>query len=382
MLVLHHVQGCDAQLGLIHSPGGLSPAPLKSSPAPRQQTQASEEPPAALQLFIRPNVFSNVQEETHGKFLSGPPTDGPNPCQIKPLSPLKSSDRRRTADQIIADFAIDIPAVSHVDPEDLATPAAGLTALRRSILPDNALSARFTTTVGPALTLVSGTVYVGSHEGTSGEQRILWVKFGDNMFPTVYTLWHNPGIIPLLHTPHVVVEKLQAGADLMTPGLQHGPPFPAKATKGAIVAIASLEAPTVPMAVGTCEINVSALDSVQGVKGHAVSTFHWAGDELWLWSSTGKPGREPPDIVHGWDEHHSQDKRLAEQVAAVHLDDRDGGVTLDPDSTQRSEAEFAQDLSGEDAPTNKDFIDVVEDKELTTKGKALAVQHRVCVCIR
>jgi hypothetical protein len=48
----------------------------------------------------------------------------------------------------------------------------------------------------------------------------------------VYTLWHNPGIVPLLYTPSFVVEKLQGGADLMTPGLQRGPPFPKKATKG------------------------------------------------------------------------------------------------------------------------------------------------------
>lgn len=48
----------------------------------------------------------------------------------------------------------------------------------------------------------------------------------------VYTLWHNPGIVPLLFTPSFVVEKLQGGADLMTPGLQRGPPFPKMATKG------------------------------------------------------------------------------------------------------------------------------------------------------
>jgi translation initiation factor 2D len=184
----------------------------------------------------------------------------------------------------------------------------------------------------------------------------------------VYTLWHNPRIVPLLYTPLVVVEKMQAGADLMTPGLQRGPPFPKKATKGAIVAIASLEAPTVPMAVGTCEIDVSALEKVQGMKGQAVSTFHWAGDELWSWSSTGKPGSEPPDVLQGWDNEQDEDTSLVERTAAVDLDDREGGVTLDADPTERSEAEKAQGIEGEDGPSNQDFIDVVDDKELTTKG--------------
>ncbi|KAI0586457.1 Eukaryotic translation initiation factor SUI1 family protein [Pyrenophora tritici-repentis] len=289
---------------------------------------------------------------------------------IKPLSPLKSSDRRRTADQIIADFGLEIPANDEDDArktDDKATASsAGLTALRRSILPENAMSARFTTTAGPDLKQVSGTIYVGSHEGTGGEQRVLWVKAGDRMYPTVYTLWHNARIVPLLYTPLVVVEKLQGGADLMTPGLQRGPPFPKKATKGAIVAIASLEAPTVPMAVGECAIDVSALGQVQGMKGHAVSTFHWAGDEIWSWSSTGKPGDQPPDVLEGWDDDKGEEASLVERTAAVDLDD-EGGVTLGADPTQRSQAEEAQGVEGEEAPSNNDFIDVLEDKELNTK---------------
>lgn len=104
--------------------------------------------------------------------------------QIKPLSPLKSSDRRRTADQIIADFGINVSIDPNADPEDKTASSAPLTALRRSLLPENALSARFTTTAGPDLKQVSGTVYVGSHEGTGEQQKVLWVKVGDKMYPT------------------------------------------------------------------------------------------------------------------------------------------------------------------------------------------------------
>ncbi|KAL1601560.1 hypothetical protein SLS60_006475 [Paraconiothyrium brasiliense] len=286
---------------------------------------------------------------------------------IKPLSPLKSSERRRTADQIIADFQIPTPVDANADPEDKAASTAGLTALRKSLLPENALSARFTTTAGPDLKQVSGSVYVGSHEGTGDEQRILWAKVGEKMYPTVYTLWHNPGIIPLLYTPSFVVEKLQGGADLMTPGLQRGPPFPKKATKGAVVAIASLESPTVPMAVGTCEIDVSSLGSVQGMKGHAVSTFHWAGDELWSWNPAGKPGSEPPASLQGWDDE-NEDTALAAQIAGMDLqDDQEGGIALNAGPAERSEAEKAQGLEGEDPPSLKDAAEVVDDKELSQK---------------
>ncbi|KAL5121449.1 hypothetical protein ACEQ8H_000521 [Pleosporales sp. CAS-2024a] len=281
---------------------------------------------------------------------------------IKPLSPLKSSDRRRTADLIIAEFNIQVPVDPTADPADPAASAAPLTALRKSLLPENALSARFTTTVGPDLKHVSGTVYVGSHKDWEGGQRILWVKAFDRFYPTVYTLWLNPGIVPLLHTPLVVVEKMQSGADLMIPGLQRGPPFPAKATKGAVVAIASLEAPTIPMAVGTCEIDVSALGNVQGMKGQAVSIFHWAGDELYDWGSTGPEGSDPPDIIQGWDDEPDED-------ATVGLDDHEGGVTLVPDSNDRSEAERTrtQGVQEEDASSNQDLIHAIHDKELSTK---------------
>jgi len=200
----------------------------------------------------------------------------------------------------------------------------------------------------------------------------LRLKLDNTDLGAVYTLWANPGILPLLYTPLAVVEKLQGGADLMTPGLQRGPPFPKKAKKGAIVAIASLESPTVPMAVGTCEIDVSALEKVQGVKGHAVSTVHWAGDELWSWSTTGNSGVDPPSHLDGWQEGEDEDTELTSRTAALGLDadTEDGGVVLDKDPTERSEAEKSQGVEGEDAPSNKDFIDEVEDKELTTKGRA------------
>lgn len=155
----------------------------------------------------------------------------------------------------------------------------------------------------------------------------------------------------------------------MTPGLQRGPPFPKKATKGSIVAIASLEAPTVPMAVGTCVIDVSSLGSTQGAKGHAVETFHWARDELWAWSTGNKPGREPPALIKAWDEQEEEDRSLAERTAAVDLDGNDGGVLLGADPAERSKVEQAQGVEGEDVPSNKDFVDVVEDKELTMKGE-------------
>ncbi|KAL2349643.1 hypothetical protein BJ546DRAFT_696788 [Cryomyces antarcticus] len=283
---------------------------------------------------------------------------------IKPLAPLRSSDRRRTADQIIADYDLKVPTGDEVSPEEKAASTAKHTELRNSLLPDNAQSARFTTTHGPDLKKVSGTVYVGSHAGE--EQRVLWVKIEERMYPTVYTLWHNPGILPLLHTHPPVVQKLQGGADLMTPGLAGRPPFPLKAKKGSITAIASTESPSVPVVVGVCEIDVSALQQVQGAKGHAVHTIHWCGDELWAWSSSGKPGGAAPERLDGWDEHTEEDE-MAEQTEKMDLEngEEDGGVALggDEPAVQKT-SERIDYVEGEDAPTQSEAD--ADEREMTT----------------
>nr|POF17560.1 translation machinery-associated protein 64 [Quercus suber] len=250
---------------------------------------------------------------------------------IKPASPLRSSDRRKLADQIIEDYGLKPPALKHSEDqtaEQKAEAIAAHSALRNSLLPDNVQSARFTTTHGPELKTASGTVYIGSHEA-GGDARILWFEVEKRMYPSVYTLWRNPDLVALLHTPELVVKKLQGGADLMTPGLAGGPPFPARARRNAVVGIASTERPSVPVAVGVCEIDVSELSQVQGAKGHAVENMHWAGDELWSYSIGGKAGLQIPEEIGGWTKVLEQNEMI-EHTADLELEDgnEDGGVAL------------------------------------------------------
>ncbi|KAK3072367.1 hypothetical protein LTR53_006945 [Teratosphaeriaceae sp. CCFEE 6253] len=247
--------------------------------------------------------------------------------QIKPAAPLRSSDRRKLADQIIQDYQLSSPDLVDPTPEQKAEATAAHTSLRNSLLPDNLQSARFTTTHGPQLKKVNGNVYIGSSDGD--EARILWWQIEGTMYPSVYTLWKHPGMVPLLHTPEIVVKKLQGGADLMTPGLARGPPFPERAKKGAVVAVASLEQPSVPVAVGVCEIDVSALQKAQGERGCSVTNMHWAGDELWNYSTNDRPGRQVPEELEGW-ARVLDEPGLTEKTAEMDLDDGDdeGGVSL------------------------------------------------------
>ncbi|KAF3397856.1 Translation machinery-associated protein 64 [Penicillium rolfsii] len=244
---------------------------------------------------------------------------------IKNLSPLRSSDRRKIADQIIKDYQITVPAAPTETPTDGAS-APTLASIRNALLPENALTARFTTTAGPDLREVQGIVYVGAHP--DGDERVLWFKVehgpgsDKRLYPTVYTLWQNPNLVPLLYTPEMVMKKLHGGADLMTPGLANEPPFPERAIKGAVVAVAGLDRHTVPLFVGICEIDVSALGEVQGTKGHAVRGLHWEGDELWAWSSSSRPGRPAPDYLKGWDEEAGDAEEVDEAIGDLTLEDK------------------------------------------------------------
>ena len=159
----------------------------------------------------------------------------------------------------------------------------------------------------------------------------------------------------------------------MTPGLARGPPFPSKATKDSIVAIASLEKPSVPMLVGICEIDIASLQQVQGAKGHAVRGEHWDGDEIWAWSPAGKPGGRAPENIEGWDVD-STDASLREGVEHLITEDEEdedveeGGVSLSQEPKQQTRLEPRNEfVEGEDASP----FEVVEEegKELSTKGR-------------
>ena len=193
----------------------------------------------------------------------------------------------------------------------------------------------------------------------------------------VYTLWRHPQLVPLLHTPEIVLKKLRSGAPLMTPGLARGPPFPSKAIKDSIVAIASLDQPSVPIVVGICEIDISSLQQVEGAKGHAVRGEHWDGDEIWAWSPAGKLGASAPEHIEGWDVD-TTNTSLKEGVEHLILEEEDdddddadgGGVSLSQDPEQEKRLEPRNEfVEGEDASLYEVMAE--EEKALSTKGRLL-----------
>jgi len=280
--------------------------------------------------------------------------------QIKTLSPLRSSDRRRTADRIIEEYKLDLKKAHDESPEEKAAAVEARTALRNSLLPDNALSAKFTTTSGPDLKQVSGVVYVGNHG--ANDQRILWFSIDNAIYPTVYSLWRNPGLVPLLHTPSVVIEKIQNGSDLMIPGLA-GPPFPAGATKGAVVAVADYYNPSVPLTIGICEIDISSLKETQGAKGHAVKSVHWFGDEIWDWSTSGRSGLPAPETLEGWVQGESS---VAKEMNELSVNDEQDEQDRNGQGVALSAPQ--PDVNHVDKEDVADVVDMPAEDEMSTKG--------------
>ncbi|KAI9679211.1 MAG: hypothetical protein M1817_005230 [Caeruleum heppii] len=168
----------------------------------------------------------------------------------------------------------------------------------------------------------------------------------------------------------MVMQKLCDGADLMTPGLARGPPFPSDATKDSIVAVAALESPTVPTAVGVCVIDVNQLAAVRGEKGRAVETVHWSGDELWSWGSGTDTGDAAPEYLTGWDDGDEADEGLPGKMQSMKVaedgDDQDGGVSI-RDHHQADEDKADKSASSQRPnPELFEEVDVIEET-LSTK---------------
>jgi predicted RNA-binding protein (TIGR00451 family) len=107
-------------------------------------------------------------------------------------------------------------------------------------------------------------------------------------------MWNTSLVLPSVSTSDNVLEKLQSGADLMTPGLTSWDP---EIKAGDITAI-TLEN-SVPVAVGVAAFDVGDLSRSKGGKGKAIYLIHCHHDQLWgLGSKTDPPSplRNEPKI--------------------------------------------------------------------------------------
>ncbi|CAK5270936.1 unnamed protein product [Mycena citricolor] len=188
---------------------------------------------------------------------------------LKTSAPLRSSDRRKLKQRVVAAHGL-----SPEDGDDL--------------VPEGILSLKFHTHLD-----VPGTVYISPH----GDP--LWFTVGkgsDELIPSIYTLWKRPqGLLPFLSTPEAVIPALVGGADLMIPvvhiskSLQEGQLVTIRRYVGGKTG--SLSA---PLAVGKMALSGDAIRDGQQAKGKAVHIIHTWKDHLWDMGS--KPDRGPEEI--------------------------------------------------------------------------------------
>ncbi|XP_025847142.1 eukaryotic translation initiation factor 2D isoform X2 [Vulpes vulpes] len=116
------------------------------------------------------------------------------------------------------------------------------------------------------------TVYV------SGGNPILF-ELEKNLYPTVYTLWSYPDLLPTFTTWPLVLEKLVGGADLMLPGLVVPPAGLPQVQKGDLCAI-TLVGNRAPVAIGIAAMSTAEM-LTSGLKGRGFSMLHTYQDHLW-----------------------------------------------------------------------------------------------------
>ncbi|KAM5202348.1 eukaryotic translation initiation factor 2D isoform 3-T3 [Hipposideros larvatus] len=122
----------------------------------------------------------------------------------------------------------------------------------------------------------------------SGGNPILF-ELEKNLYPTVYTLWSYPDLLPTFTTWPLVLEKLVGGADLMLPGLVVPPAGLPQVQKGDLCAIA-LVGNRAPVAIGVAAASTSEM-LTSGLRGRGFSVLHTYQDHLWR---SGDKSSPPP----------------------------------------------------------------------------------------
>ncbi|KAM5144523.1 eukaryotic translation initiation factor 2D isoform 2-T2 [Callospermophilus lateralis] len=128
----------------------------------------------------------------------------------------------------------------------------------------------------------------------SGGNPILF-ELEKNLYPTVYTLWSYPDLLPTFTTWPLVLEKLIGGADLMLPGLVVPPAGLPQVQKGDLCAIA-LVGNRAPIAIGVAAMSTAEM-LTSGLKGRGFSVLHTYQDHLWRSGDKSSPPSIAPLVL-------------------------------------------------------------------------------------
>ncbi|XP_051760089.1 eukaryotic translation initiation factor 2D-like isoform X1 [Ctenopharyngodon idella] len=135
-------------------------------------------------------------------------------------------------------------------------------------------------------------VKIYAHKGDSVTLYVLhknpiFFQLEKQLFPTVYTLWRCPTMLPAFTTWPPVLQKLSGGADLMLPGVVVSASGLPEVHQGDCCAV-TLVMNRAPVAVGTAAVS-SAEMRKSGMKGKGVNILHAYMDQLWAFGDKTHP---------------------------------------------------------------------------------------------
>ncbi|KAG9339713.1 hypothetical protein JZ751_023360 [Albula glossodonta] len=119
----------------------------------------------------------------------------------------------------------------------------------------------------------------------------IFFELEKQLYPTVYTLWHYPDLLPTFTTWPAVLQKLAGGADLMLPGVVVPLGGLPEVKKGECCSI-SVVRNRAPVAVGTATMTTAEMLGL-GMKGRGVSVLHTYTDYLWAFGDKSGPPSIP-----------------------------------------------------------------------------------------
>ncbi|KAG0332339.1 hypothetical protein BG004_001295 [Podila humilis] len=279
-------------------------------------------------------------------------------ASLKSFSPLRSSDKRRLRDEILAAFP-------ELKERESPVPDTTINAI---ITPDGLQSAKFMSYIEEP-----GTMFTDS-DGTP-----LWFKISSSkkdslIVPSLYMIWKFPDLIPGLTTWNPVVDKLKNGADLMIPGVitANNTAIP-DLQEGALVVIRA-RGNQYPLAIGTMAVSSTLLESSRGTvppKGKAVHILHVHDDQLWGMGSK-------QDLPSDWAE--GPKPNLGEEYESSDEEEEQNSETSEQ-QTIKIENENGNE-NGEGGGDIQDLSDRLDDNHISqqtqqTKGKGKAVAEKV-----
>lgn len=135
-------------------------------------------------------------------------------------------------------------------------------------------------------------VKVYAHKGDAVTLYVLhknpiFFQLDKQLFPTVYTLWRYPTMLPAFFTWPPVLQKLTGGADLMLPGVVVPADGIPEVNQGDCCAV-TLVMNRAPVAVGTAAVSSAEMRN-RGMKGKGVTIVHAYMDQLWAFGDKSHP---------------------------------------------------------------------------------------------